>query len=66
MQKAVFFITRLIYDMPHYGAFGMTNKAFSDQTATFYISFRNDPKFSDRQVLANRADPDQTAPKGAA
>ena len=24
--------------------------------------YRNDHKFSDRQVLANRADPDQTAP----
>ena len=26
---------------------------------------RNDPKFSDRQVWANSADPDQTAPRGA-
>ena len=25
----------------------------------------NDPKFSDRKVWANSADPDQTAPKGA-
>ena len=25
--------------------------------------YRNDPKFSDRQVWANSADPDQTAPK---
>ena len=25
----------------------------------------NDPKFSDRLVWANSADPDQTAPKGA-
>ena len=24
------------------------------------INYRNDPKFSDRQVWANRADPDQT------
>ena len=24
--------------------------------------YRNDPKFSDRQVWANSADPDQTAP----
>ena len=26
---------------------------------------RNDPKFSDRYVWANGADPDQTAPRGA-
>ena len=25
----------------------------------------NDPKFSNRQVHANSADPDQTAPRGA-
>ena len=27
--------------------------------------YRNDPKFSDRYVLANSADPDQTAHRGA-
>ena len=27
--------------------------------------YRNDPKFSDRQVWANSADLDQTAPTGA-
>ena len=27
---------------------------------------RNDPEFSDRQAWANSADPDQTAPRGAA
>ena len=26
--------------------------------------YRNDPKFLDRQVWANSADPDQTAPTG--
>ena len=26
--------------------------------------YRNDPKFSDKQDLANSADPDQTAPRG--
>ena len=26
---------------------------------------RNDPKFSDRYVKANSAEPDQTAPRGA-
>ena len=26
------------------------------------LYYRNDPKFSDRQVWANSADPDQTAP----
>ena len=30
--------------------------------AYFLKSYQNDPKFSDRQVLANSADPDQTAP----
>ena len=28
--------------------------------------YRNDPKFSDGLVLANSADPDQTAPLGGA
>ena len=28
--------------------------------------YRNDPKFSDRYAWANSADPDQTAPSGAA
>ena len=27
--------------------------------------YHNDPKFSDKQVWANSADPDQTAPLGA-
>ena len=27
--------------------------------------YHNDPKFSDRYVLANSADQDQTAPRGA-
>ena len=27
--------------------------------------YRNNPKFSDRLVWANSADPDQTAPRGA-
>ena len=27
--------------------------------------YRNDPKFSDRQVWANSAGPDQTTPRGA-
>ena len=31
----------------------------------YNISYRNDPKFSDRQVRANSADPVQTAPRGA-
>ena len=30
-----------------------------------YLFYRNDPKFSDRYVKANSADPDQTAPRGA-
>ena len=28
-------------------------------------NYRNDPKFSDRLIWANSADPDQTAPRGA-
>ena len=28
-------------------------------------AYRNDPKFLDRLVWANSADPDQTAPRGA-
>ena len=28
-------------------------------------NYRNDPKFSDRYVWANSADPDHTAPRGA-
>ena len=30
-----------------------------------FAIYRNVPKFSDRQVWANSADPDQTAPLGA-
>ena len=28
------------------------------------LTYRNFPKFSDRQVWSNSADPDQTAPRG--
>ena len=28
--------------------------------------YRNDPKFSDRQIRVNSVDPDQTAPSAAA
>ena len=31
----------------------------------FLGEYRKDPKFSDRKVCANSADPDQTAPRGA-
>ena len=30
-----------------------------------FRGYYNDPKFSDRQVWANKADPDETAPRGA-
>ena len=30
-----------------------------------FLSYRNEPKFSDRWVWANSADPNQTAPRGA-
>ena len=32
--------------------------------ARIFADYRNVPKFSDRQVWANSADPDQTAPQG--
>ena len=32
---------------------------------SFVMIYRTDPKFSDRWVLVNSADPDQTAPRGA-
>ena len=32
------------------------------QKGYFSWTYRNDPKFLDRQVWANRVDPDQTAP----
>ena len=35
------------------------------QTVELPTAYRNNPKFSDRQVWANSADPDQTAPRGA-
>ena len=34
-------------------------------TVCKWLIYRNVPKFSDRQVWANSADPDQTAPRGA-
>ena len=39
----------------------------SDRNLTDWsdYDYRNDPKFLDRQVWANSADPDQTAPRGA-
>ena len=36
----------------------------SSEHSLFAQKYRNDPKFSDRQVLANSADIDQTAPLG--
>ena len=30
-----------------------------------FIEYHSDPKYSDRQVLANRVDPDKIAPEGA-
>ena len=35
-------------------------KVTNRQKQSQYHSYRNDPKFSDRQVLANSANPDQT------
>ena len=40
-----------------------------EKVSSSYLSKRNiyciDPKFSDRQALANSADPDQTAPRSS-
>ena len=36
-----------------------------DIKAVSHDMYRNVPKFSDREVWANSADPDQTAPRGA-
>ena len=35
------------------------------QIFAFDFTYHNDPKFSDRFIWANSADPDQTAPRGA-
>ena len=39
----------------------MTTQRLEDDMSKEY-RYRNDPKFSDTQALANSADPDQTAP----
>ena len=39
--------------------------AFSFISIGIMIQYPNVPKFSDRQVWANSADPDQTAPRGS-
>ena len=38
---------------------GVVSKEICNQN-TVYVNYRNDPKFSDRQVLANSVDPNQT------
>ena len=38
------------------------NWSLCNLVANIGSSYRNDPKFSDRKVWANSADPDQTAP----
>ena len=40
-------------------------KSFSHFLTKRISVYPNGPKFSDRQALANSADPDQTAPRGA-
>ena len=41
-------------------------KILTSIQASNKFNYRNDPKFLDRQVWANSADPDQTAPIGGA
>ena len=41
------------------------NLVFDALVGNKALLYHNDPKFSDRQDLANSADPDQTAPRGA-
>ena len=64
------FLLHLLDTLPY----GKTMFKFADnysnllifQTFTvFTTSYRNVPKFSDRQVWGNSADPDQTASRGA-
>ena len=39
--------------------------SFVESEIFYEQKYHNDPKFLDRQVWANSADPDQTAPRGA-
>ena len=45
----------------------LMNRLNQTESAVFklWILYPNFPKFSDRHVWANSADPDQTAPRGA-
>ena len=43
----------------------MLNIQFSQPGLLNQNGYAYDPKFSDRQVWVNTADPDQTAPRGA-
>ena len=43
----------------------LSNEVYLPRVMLSNEVFRNDPKFSDRQDMANSADPDQTAPRGA-
>ena len=43
----------------------VNKETVSWDTCCHMSNYRNDLKFSDRQVWANSADPDQTAPRGA-
>ena len=45
--------------------FFLCNKGMTLQPSYFVSNYRNFPKFSDRQVWANSADPDQTAPRSS-
>ena len=48
--------------------FAMDEKDYAGNRSLYMVSrrsYRNDPKFSDRQVWTNSADPDQTAPTAA-
>ena len=41
---------------------------YTNNSNTIFVhiyAYRNDPKCSDREIWANSADPDQTAPRGA-
>ena len=44
---------------------GQHSKALTHCTGAIAERYRNDPKLPDRQMYANSADPDQTAPSGA-
>ena len=57
-KNVLWVLIRTIYWVPR-------KYVFKENCRTLFSNYRNVPKFSDRQIWANRADPDQTALRGA-